>query len=43
MTGAVVSEGVSTKTIDVSELEAGIYNVVVTLNGTQTAQKLIIK
>jgi len=43
MTGAVVSEGVSTKTIDVSDLDSGIYNVVVTLNGTQTAQKLIIR
>jgi hypothetical protein len=43
MTGAVVAEGVSTKTIDVSAFDAGIYSVVVTLNGTQSAQKLIIK
>ena len=43
MTGAVVAQGVSNKTIDVSNLEAGIYNVVVTLDGVQTAKKLVIK
>ncbi|MBD3635815.1 MAG: T9SS type A sorting domain-containing protein [Crocinitomicaceae bacterium] len=43
MTGALVATGVSNKTIDVSELEAGLYQVVITTNGTQITNKLMIK
>ncbi|MEX1003223.1 MAG: T9SS type A sorting domain-containing protein [Crocinitomicaceae bacterium] len=43
MTGAVVMEGASNTTLDVSALEAGIYQVVITENGTKSTQKLIIQ
>ena len=43
MTGAQVANGVSNKTIDVSNLESGIYQVVITDNGNRTVQKLIIE
>ena len=43
ITGAEVYNGISPNTIDVSNLEAGIYQVVVTDNGTQSVEKLIIR
>lgn len=43
VTGAKVLETVATKTLDISSLEAGIYNVVVTLDGAQTVEKLIVR
>ncbi|UKN02093.1 T9SS type A sorting domain-containing protein [Paracrocinitomix mangrovi] len=43
MAGQVVANGVSNKTIDVASLEAGIYQVVITVDGSQSAQKLVIK
>ena len=43
LTGGIVASGVSNKTINVSELSAGIYQVVVTMGGVQSTQKLVIR
>jgi len=43
ITGALVINKTSVKTIDVSELEAGMYQVVVMNNGIKTTKKLIIQ
>ncbi|MEO9531695.1 MAG: choice-of-anchor J domain-containing protein [Crocinitomicaceae bacterium] len=43
LSGAKVLETTATKTIDVSSLEAGMYNIVVTANGTQSVEKLVIR
>ena len=43
MTGAIVANGVSNQTIDVSGLESGIYQIVVNENGNQITTKLVIR
>lgn len=43
ITGATVYTGVSTSTIDVSNLDAGIYTVAVTTNGVTESQRLVIR
>jgi hypothetical protein len=43
LSGTKVFEALASKTIDVSALEAGMYNIVVTTNGTQSVEKLVIR
>lgn len=43
MNGSLVYQGIGEKLIDLTELEAGIYQVMVTQNETTTTQKLVIK
>ena len=43
MTGALVANGVSNQTIDISMLEAGIYQVVINENGNKMTHKLVIE
>jgi Secretion system C-terminal sorting domain len=43
MTGALVANGVSNKSIDISNLDAGIYQVLINTNGTELARKLVIQ
>ena len=43
MNGALVANGVSNKTMDISHLDAGTYQVVIALNGEKTIQKLVIE
>ena len=43
ISGAVVYNGVSTSTVDVSNLDAGIYTVAVTTNGVTESQRLVIR
>lgn len=43
MTGALVANGVANTTMNVSDLESGIYHVVISSNGKETARKLVIK
>ena len=43
ISGAVVYNGTSTSTIDVSGLDAGIYTVAVTTNGITESQRLVIR
>lgn len=43
MTGALVANGVGNQIIDVSNLESGIYQLVVTENGSNISKKLMIK
>lgn len=43
ISGALVYNGTSTTTIDVSDLDAGIYSVAVTTNGVTESQRLVIR
>lgn len=43
VTGALVVNGISNKTIDISNLESGLYHVVITENGKNSTKKLIIE
>lgn len=43
MSGALIYEGIGDMTLDVSNLEAGIYQITVLQNETSTTQKLVVQ